>query len=411
MNTKLRDAIVVGVSAPPQRFTLNEWYLNTRHNNRTCDDQLAVVDKMLAECDRIRDEIGERTDLNKNKVDHKLDEKIKDLEFIRREIALQRSEVTKGINSFNLHNDHIFAILEDVGKSAKMCKECCILRESRQGIDLCRDDVERELGKEMEVLEGAKKLLTRAQEQVNEQVRRLRSLLYLMDRDAEAKENAQKLDGLNYVLSEENMMLFTYHGFTPLNPATVTAEEWQLFTQQSIERAATEINSSRSLCDYINNIVRQAVDDLRKQNCIVNEAFRRRIAEMKEVKSKLEMKHSETIRHVKEMMGNITKLQDAIARQGQFLALAHTRLGNRAQMSGMELCKDLVEAHLTGEVDDLRQELATFQRTLAEAEATLRYLLRMQLRLEEDINIKTNTLKIDEVDCLVLRQSIQYHDF
>ena len=35
----------------------------------------------------------------------------------------------------------------------------------------------------------------------------------------------------------------------------------------------------------------------------------------------------------------------------------------------------------------------------------------MQLQLEEDINIKTNTLKIDEVDCLILRQSINYHAF
>ena len=86
-----------------------------------------------------------------------------------------------------------------------------------------------------------------------------------------------------------------YYKYFPLrvNCRTVTAEEWELFTQQQIKRAGTEINSARSFCDYINNILRQVVDDLYKQNCNVNKAFRRRIEATKEAKIKLEIKHSE----------------------------------------------------------------------------------------------------------------------
>lgn len=39
-------------------------------------------------------------------------------------------------------------------------------REGRLGIDLCQDDVERELKKEIEVIQGAQALLQRTMEQV-----------------------------------------------------------------------------------------------------------------------------------------------------------------------------------------------------------------------------------------------------
>lgn len=46
-----------------------------------------------------------------------------------------------------------------------------------------------------------------------------------------------------------------------------------------------------------------------------------------------------------------------------------------------------------------------------QANATLRYLLRTQIQIEEDINIKNNSIKIDEVDCMTLRRSIDYRSY
>ncbi|KAJ8943708.1 hypothetical protein NQ314_009681 [Rhamnusium bicolor] len=63
--------------------------------------------------------------------------------------------------------DALQALQED---SLKICRKCLILREGRLGIDLCGDDIERELKKELQVIEGAKSLLTRTLEEANEQV-------------------------------------------------------------------------------------------------------------------------------------------------------------------------------------------------------------------------------------------------
>lgn len=73
----------------------------------------------------------------------------------------------------------------------------------------------------------------------------------------------------------------------------VTAEEWEQFTRQNIERAAKEITSARPLRAYVDTILKQVIEDLWNQYNVVNDAFRRRIEETKEAKTKLEMQHSE----------------------------------------------------------------------------------------------------------------------
>ncbi|GCC39818.1 hypothetical protein chiPu_0023948, partial [Chiloscyllium punctatum] len=49
--------------------------------------------------------------------------------------------------------------------------------------------------------------------------------------------------------------------------------------------------------------------------------------------------------------------------------------------------------------------------TLAQAEAELQGLRRNQLALEEEIEIKTNSLYIDDVQCMNLRNSISINHF
>ncbi|XP_022914995.1 tektin-1 [Onthophagus taurus] len=403
---------VVAVPPPPPRFSLNEWYLNNRQRYRACEDQQALADKILAECERVRDEVKERTLLNKREVDHKINEKIQDIEFNKHEIDRQRKVVCSEIECLTLYKERIMdamASLKD--QSMRICKKCLIFREGRIGIDLCHDDVERELLKEIDVIEGANKLLVRVLEQANEQVRRLRSTIYFMDRDSEDKDNVLKIDGHNLSLNENSMNLSLYYGYSPLDVATITVEEWEIATTKNIERAAKEINSARPLRAYVDVILKQVIDDLVGQYHTVNDAFRRRIEETKESKYKLEIQHLEVVRQVNEMTRNITDLEKAIADKEGFMALAHTRLGNRAQRPGAELCRDLVETNLVNEVRELRHNTHTLQHMLSEAQASLRYLLKIQIQLEEDINIKTNTLKIDEVDCMTLRQSMDYHAY
>nr|CAI5860677.1 unnamed protein product [Callosobruchus analis] len=412
VNSHLALQSLVVVPPPPSRFTLSEWHLQNRYRNRICLDQLRLADSVVSETDRSIEEVNERTDLNKRDTDHKLAEKLKDIEFNKTEIEKQRKEVVKEIDNLTTYMERIKDAMNSLREDAlKIVRKCLMLREGRLGIDLCFDEVERELKKELRVIEGAQSLLVRALQQANEQVRRLRSTIYFMDRDLEDKGNVLKIDTHNTSLTNTSLNLSIYHGFSPLDPATVTLQEWEKYTRRNIENGAKEINSARQLRSYVDTLLIQVIDDLRAQCHAVNNAFRRRIEELKGAKTKMEVQHAKVARQVNEIGRAITRLEKSISEKEGYMALAHTRLGNRAQRPGMELCKDNVGFALTNEVAELRSNLADLQLKMSEARASMRYLLKTQLQLEEDINIKTNSIKIDEVDCMTLRQSIDYHAY
>lgn len=67
-------------------------------------------------------------------------------------------------------------------------------------------------------------------------------------------------------------------------------------------------------------------------------------------------------------------MEKAIAEKEGFMALAHTRLGNRAQRNGVELCRDMVEANLVNEVRELRENIVLLQHTLAEVKVAFIYI-------------------------------------
>jgi len=69
--------------------------------------------------------------------------------------------------------------------------------------------------------------------------------------------------------------------------------EWELQTNCNIIDANKEINNAKQLRCYIDTIIKQTIDDLNKQNNITNEAFKQRIEQTREAKTKLELEHSE----------------------------------------------------------------------------------------------------------------------
>ncbi|CAK9812375.1 TEKT1 [Anthophora quadrimaculata] len=400
------------VPPPPLKFTLHQWHLNNRHRFRCSEAQQELADRLLNESERVCELSTETVQANKLETDHRLKEKIEDIEFRKRELLRIRKEVLFEFDALLIYKERIMDALSSVKRNALViCENCLIFREHRLGIDLVCDEVERELLKECDVIKGAENLLVRILEQTQEQIRRLKATLYYMDHELEDKENNLRIDKHNLTLKETSLNLSIYHGVSRLDPSTIELNEWEMQTNNNIIAASKEVNSARPLRCYIDTIIKQAVNDLIEQKNSTDGAFRRRIEETKETKLKLELQHSEIMRQAADMKQNITRIEQSIAEKECYLALAHTRLGNRCQRPGLELTRDLVETNLVKEVHDLREVVSKLQATMFEAQASLRYLLKTQIQIEEDINVKTNTLKIDEVDCMTLRQGMDYHAY
>lgn len=170
-NSKLAQQALVAVPPPPVRFTLSEWYLNSSYRNRICLSQQKIADSRKTENDRIIDEIHEKTDINKKETDCKLEERLEDIKFAKGEIEKQRKNACHELECLLTYIERIQDCLNALNKDAlQTVQKCIILRDGRIGVDLCHDNVEVELGKELDVINGGKALLQRTLEQVNEQV-------------------------------------------------------------------------------------------------------------------------------------------------------------------------------------------------------------------------------------------------
>lgn len=73
----------------------------------------------------------------------------------------------------------------------------------------------------------------------------------------------------------------------------MTLQEWNLHNDEMIINIMKQMNSTKVLRQYIDGILKEIVENLIAQKNITNEAFKKRIAETKEVKAALEHQHSE----------------------------------------------------------------------------------------------------------------------
>jgi len=63
------------------------------------------------------------------------------------------------------------------------------------------------------------------------------------------------------------------------------------------------------------------------------------------------------------------------------------------------------------EVGELESSVAQLAARLADTKDSLKGLIRNQLDLEDDIQVKNNTLFLDEVTCMGMRKSINVQQF
>ncbi|CAG9759484.1 unnamed protein product [Ceutorhynchus assimilis] len=400
------------IRPPPQKYTVGEWKLNNRHRQQCCIDQQKFAEIITSEIERVKDDAQEKIDLNKKETDRQIKNRQEDIEFNTAEIKLQRKEICTEIDNLKLYMERIKDCLEALENNARViCQKCIVLRDGRIGIDLVHDQVDQELKNELKIIENTEKTLQKALVDANENVRKLKSAMYFIDRDLEDKFKVARIDYKNSILKETNLDLHKYPTFHLISKGNATPEEWNEYTRNNIENAAKEINSGRQFRSYTDIVIRKAINELWNQYYVVNNAFKLRIQEVRDVKSEIEIQHGQIVRQANELIRTIADLDKTLAEKQSFLTLSHNRLDNRSRRPGMELCKDLVEAVLVHEETDLKRNFATMRAVLAEAHSSLRYLMKIKIQLEQDMNVKTNSLKIDEVDCMAVRQSMDYHAY
>uniref|UniRef100_A0A8C3HMJ9 Tektin n=1 Tax=Chrysemys picta bellii TaxID=8478 RepID=A0A8C3HMJ9_CHRPI len=193
--------------------------------------------------------------------------------------------------------------------------------------------------------------------------------------------------------------------------SSVSPEDWVDFSNVNVEKADKQRNNSLALRALIDRILSQTASDMRKQCETVNVAFKNRVKETKDAKNKLEIHLAKVMDEITSQEKNIAALKKAIIDKEGPAKVAHTRLETRTHRPNVELCRDMVQYRLISEVQEITNNIQRLKDTLAQAEVELKGLSRRQLSLEEEIQVKENTLYIDEVLCMQMRESISINSF
>merc|ERR1739844_133696 len=385
----------------PPKYVPEEW-----HASNTMQYMNAEHERAAAE--RIRHEIEVTTKRTQMDVNKKLDQRITDINFWKSELDQKQDDAENEIAALLQFKARLEKALEDTELPLLIAQQCLANREKRIKIDLVHDNVEIQLLKEVETIEGVQALLKRTLEQTTEQIRRLRSARYYLEKDRKDKFQAHGIDTTCAGLKNESGGIHYAQDAVKIETNSTTPVQWEEFSNKNILKAEREKNSGIQLRGIIDGILIQTLNDLQNQCKAVNLAFEKRIEETTKAKTKLEGHLAKVMEEIGAMEENIARLKRAIAEKEAPMKVSQTRLENRTGCPNVELCRDRVQYRLIEEVVEISTNIERLREQLASAEASLKGLIRKQLSLEEDIEVKANSLFIDRVQCMELRKQINH---
>jgi len=397
--------------APP-RFTTEEWMLANHGRNKDAERERSLAQRLIAESSRLANETEAAAARTQADVKKKLQQRLDDVRYWKKELDDKLDGLRKENEMLLAYKVRVEKALEAAAEPLTIATNCLATRERRRGIELTHDDTQKELMKEVETEQGVIELLKRLHEEIVEQVRLNRRNLFALEKDLADKFRGMSIDEYCEALTNSSPQIsFKATDVIKVQPNSVSTEEWQDFSHKNIEEAEKERNNSKNLRSMIDTSLATSCNDMNDQVERTNEALAKRVRELKESKVRLEGQLAETLRQSIEQEENIKNLRKAIEDKVIPMKLAQTRLDSRAQRPNVELTRDAPQYRLLEEVDELNDQIQRLRRRLAESESSLKGLRRQQLALEEDIDNESNTIYIDEVQCMGMRKSISLPQF
>ncbi|NXI48539.1 TEKT1 protein, partial [Galbula dea] len=399
------------LEAPP-KFHPSEWDIANKMQCASTESQKSRSERMIAESQRLLEEIEKTTRKTRSDVNKKIEQRREEVKFWKQELDNKLEQIVNETEVLLTYKTRLEKFLESCKEPLLISQKCLLNRQRRAGIDLVHDEVEQELMKEIEILQEVIALLGRTLEQTNEQIRLNRSAKYNLEMDLKDKFTALMIDDYCASLTNNTPDLRYTDNAVKIEGNFVSPEDWRDFSNINVEKAEKQRTNSLALRALIDDILSRTANDMRKQCETVNVMFRNRVKEVKDAKHKLETLLAMVLDETASQEKNIAALKKAIADKEGPVKVAQARLEARKHRPNVELCYDTVQYRLISEVQEITKNIQRqLKDTLAQAEAALKGLSRRQLSLEEEIQVKENTLYIDEVLCMQMRESISINNF
>lgn len=379
----------------PPRFAISDWHTSNTVIRTNAERQRDASHRVRQESRFLRNETDNHTRWTQHDSNTKLEKRIHDINSWKKSLERCLAETDAEIALLQQEKERTERALEAKKVPLDITLECLMLRENRQKIDLVRDEVEAQLHREVEVIEGAKALLQQKVSEAFEQLCLLQEARHQLHLDITDKHTTLEVDGECYRLNNNSENIGFHAHPTRTVKGSVTPETWDSFSNYNKLRAEAEMKASKHLREAIFATLQQTANDLEAQRQATEYAFRKRIHETNQAKSELDWQQQNTMQEISTLENDIRGTKEAIDAKNAPMMVAQTRLENRTYRPNVELCRDQPQYQMCHEVAEIGGSIRALNERLREAENALQALRSNLERINEDLAIKNNSLALD----------------
>ncbi|XP_014666311.1 PREDICTED: tektin-1-like [Priapulus caudatus] len=400
---------------PAHQYSWQQWSAENHAKYINAEKQRSEAERLTKELERLCEETADITTHSQKEVNKKLEQRLDDIEFWKTELEQKLQDTKTEVENLLTYKTRLEKALKASQEPLEIAQLCLEHRKHRVGEEQVRDAVQGELLREVAGIQEVMSLLEKTLDQTTEQIRLCRSAKYYIEKDLKDKQTALAIDShcsnLRSNTASADMLQGDQIAHVTSTTTVTDPNGWQTFSNNNIQKAERECHNGLNLRLLIDSMLKQTAKDMKAQCDSVNTAFGHRVAETKDAKERLEMHLAQINAQLSDMEFNITRLREAIVAKGAPLNLAHVRLGTRTQRPNVELCYDPVQSRLQVELGEIQMSVNRLQQKLEDAEAAQKALERTRLSLEADIEVKANTLYIDNVQCVGMRCRINVQKY
>jgi tektin-2 len=391
---------------PGTRHATSDWFTSNYTISTNAERQRSASHDIRQEGRFMRNETDNKTKWDQLDNNTRLADRIDNIRKWKDILEKTLADIEKEIADLSESKEQLEQSLEAKNLPTEVNIENLVTREGRQDIDVVEDEVEDQLHKEKEVISGIKKQLQQKISEAFEQLCKLQEARQQLLADLQDKNIALGIDVDQYNLTEESPGISYKPDPLRVPKGSTTPQNWEDFSRYNKDRAEAEMAASRSLREAIHHALQQTDNDLEAQDTASDYASRKRQHEFKRAIDELNWQKQNTEEEIADLENEIRRLMDAIRAKINPSKLAQTRLENRTYRPNVELCRDNPQYGLVDEVKQLDASKQALEEKLKQAQHALDGLEQNLHRINQDLQCKTNSLKLDE-QCTSSRSKLQ----
>ncbi|CAF1285764.1 unnamed protein product [Adineta steineri] len=385
------------------KYNPNEWHENNYAKYHQTFNDRDASEKQRWQATRTEHEtlaLQQQTQALSTK---KLQQRLHDVNFWKFELNRMIEDIRNETDLLVAQKKRLTNALDATEAPLHIATESLGNRDRRYGEDRVYDGVEVALLKEVEIINNVQNLLRQTIMTAEQQIRSNRNAKQNLEMDWSNKYEASVADAKATNRRNEDVDIMFYPGVARHYDNQSTPESWAQNSHDNIVNAQNQLMASIQLRSLIDSILMDTSRDMREQADVVETEFGRRISEMSDAMQKMNFNMRETLQAIAENERKIDMLRASIRAKEAPLKVAQTRLNDRRARPGVESCHDPAQDHLVGEVYQLSQTIDSLTGELREAEANLKKLRDDHQILVKEIEMKKNSLYIDQQKTMPIR--------